>query len=448
MDNPSFPGKDNKAFLQLYPVSGAERIEAIDVLRGFALLGILVINIVFFALPQALYFNPPVAGGFTGLNLLAWKFSYIFFFQKAMALFSMLFGAGLILMSDRAATAGRSLRGVYYRRIVWLLIFGLIHGYLLWYGDILFTYALCGLLLYLFRRCSVRTLIILGVAVLLCGILVQVASGYFNGQLRDEAARVQSILDAGKTINPQQERVLALWKQFETMFEASPDEIAAEVKAYRGGYTKNLAFRIPVTVMMQTQALIFLVFWRALGLMLLGMGLMKLRIFSGERSLRFYSLLSIGGLGIGLPLAGYGAGSLMEHDFDFIYQFSVGAHYNYLGAVLAALGYTGVVMIICKLGLLRRLTRRLAAVGRMALTNYLMQTVICTAIFYGFGLGLFGRIERLGLLGFVLGIWIFQVYFSTIWLKRFRFGPAEWLWRSLTYRRRQPMRIVQQEAQN
>ena len=153
--------------LSVAPVAPAERIRSVDILRGFAVLGILVVNIDFFALPMKVLFNPAIAGGFSGINLLTWKLNNVFFLQKMMAVFSMLFGAGLILMYNRAESTQGKFAGVWYRRISWLLLLGLLHGYLFWYGDILFMYAFCGLILYLFRRRSPRALIIVSMVFLL-----------------------------------------------------------------------------------------------------------------------------------------------------------------------------------------------------------------------------------------------------------------------------------------
>jgi uncharacterized protein len=427
---------------RLGPVIAAERIASIDVLRGVAVLGILLINIEFFALPTAIFFNPSVAGGFTGVNLLTWKIDYILFLQKMMAIFSMLFGAGLILMYNRAESVGRSFGGIYYRRVLWLLLFGSAHGYLLWYGDILHAYAVCGLFLYLLRRRSARLLIILGLLLLVVGVLVQVGSGTFFDMLRHEARTAETALAAGETLTPHQQGMSQTWKEMSAVFDPSPEMVAKEIETYRGSYSETLNHRAPEFFMMQTQAFLSMIIWRVAGLMLLGMGLMKLGVFSGKRSTRFYVICIIVGYGIGLPLCGYGAGSLIEHNFDFVYQFKIGGHFNNIGSILVALAYVGMVMVVCKAGFLIWFTRRLAAVGRMAFTNYLMQTLICTTIFYGYGLGLFGRIERFGLMGFVFGIWILQLFVSPIWLKHFRFGLAEWLWRSLTYWRRQPMRVA------
>ena len=424
------------------PVGVGERIESIDVLRGVAVLGILMINIEFFALPMMNFFNPTVMGGFSGVNLWAWKFANVFFLQKMMGIFSMLFGAGLILMCNRAEASGRSFGKVYYRRLLWLGLIGLAHAYFFWYGDILFTYALCGLLLFPLRRWSPRALIILAAAFLIVGALIILGSGAAFAFMKSEAVKAQAALEAGETATAQQTMLKQQWEQIEAVFKGSPEQIAAETSAYRGGFLAALKYRAPQSLMMQTQALLFQAIWRTLGLMLLGMALLKLGILSGERSLRFYIMLALIGFGLGLPLTAYGAEASIAHGFDVVQNFLVDSHFNYFGSILVSLGYIGMVMIICRRGLVRNLQRRLAAVGRTAFSNYLLQTLICTTIFYGYGLGLFGRLERIHLLGVVAAVWIFQLYISPIWLQHYRLGPAEWLWRSLTYRRRQPFRVT------
>jgi uncharacterized protein len=173
-------------------------------------------------------------------------------------------------------------------------------------------------------------------------------------------------------------------------------------------------------------------------MMLLGMGFLKLGVFSAERSRRFYLTWIILGYGLGLPIILYGYSSLTAAGFDVVYHF--GQPYNYVGSVLVAMGHIGMVMLVCKANIFGRFKNALAAVGQMALTNYLMHTIILTAVFYGYGLGLFGHVDRFAQMGFVLGMWILQLVVSPIWLKHFRFGPAEWLWRSLTYRKKQPMK--------
>ena len=426
---------------RLAPVTVSQRIDQIDVLRGFALLGILVLNIEFFALPSVTYFDASRVGGFEGLNRLTWMFGSVFFLQKMMGMFSMLFGAGIVLMSGRADMAGQPFAGVYYRRTLWLLFFGILHGYLIWYGDILYSYAVIGLVLYFLRRRSARTLVIIGIIALGMGSLLQWGSGASMAQLRYYAMQQEARLAAGETLSEQDLNLIARWHRFEAMFAPDAWEVAAEVEAYRGGYTDNLTDRIPRNFMMQTQGFLFFSLWRAAGMMLIGMALLKWGVLSGRRSKRFYAYLALVGCGVGLPLAWFGAHSMVAFDFDFVRRFTVDNHFNLWGSALAAVGYVGVLMLLYCSGRLKGLMNRLAAVGRMAFTNYIMQSVICTSIFYGFGLGLFNRIDRFGLLLIVIGVWILQLAWSPWWLKRFRFGPFEWLWRSLTYARAQPMRI-------
>jgi uncharacterized protein len=148
------------------------------------------------------------------------------------------------------------------------------------------------------------------------------------------------------------------------------------------------------------------------------------------------------GYGVGLPLMVFDAAALIAHRFSAEYQLSGGALYNLFGSVVVALGHMGLLMLVVQQGALRWLTTRLAAVGRMALSNYLTHSIVCTTLFYGYGFGQFGQINRTGLAGIVLLIWIAQLVVSPVWLKYFRFGPAEWLWRSLTYWRPQPMRVT------
>ena len=423
------------------PVAAAERFQSIDILRGIAVLGILVINIEFFAYPMMVPFNPTLTGGFTGLDLIAWKFGSLFFLEKMISIFSMLFGAGVVLMYQRAEAAQRTFRGVYYRRTLWLLLIGLLHAYLFWYGDILFAYALTGLLLYPLRRKSPRLLIILAAVFLVIGLLIHIGSGLSFQMLQSEAAKAEQASASGQELTLSQKELAEAWRQISTAFNPRPEELARETDAYRGGYGQIFRFRASQSLMMQTQGLIVRAFWRVMGLMLLGMALMKLGVFSASRTNRFYSILSVVGLGVGLPLVGYGIGQLTSHNFGFIHFFGMGGIFNYVGSIFVSLGYVGAVMLAYKTGFLKWLQMRLAAVGRAALSNYLTQTLICTTIFYGYGVGLFGRVNRSALLAIVVAVWIFLVIVSNWWLSRYRFGPAEWLWRALTYRTRPQMRI-------
>jgi uncharacterized protein len=407
----------------LGPVGGGERVASIDVLRGFALLGIFVINIWGFGLPDGAESDPTVWGGFTGRNFAAWLVCHLLFEQKMMSIFSMLFGAGLVLMGERSDARGAPLAGVYYRRVLWLLVFGLAHAYLLWDGDILVSYALCGLILYPFRRLRPRTQIALGLCVFLLAVPVNMAAGLAARRAQETA--LPPLLDF--IVQPD---------------SRDPEKVRKDVELHQNGsYLTLLKNRAANNVWEQTVGFVSWAGPRAGGLMLLGMGLMQLGIFSAGRPLRFYLLLAALGYGLGLPVVAWGVYEQLAHQFEPIYQSLAGGHFNYLGSLLVALGHVGVVVAVCKAGRLRWLTARLAAVGRMALSNYLMQTLIATTLFEGWGLGWFGRLDRFQLLGVVLSVWVLQLTVSPLWLRYFRFGPMEWLWRSLTYRRLYPLRV-------
>lgn len=425
------------------PVKPAERVLAVDVLRGFALLGILTMNIPLFAWPFVGGDDPRYSGGADPANQSAWLVNQMVFAGKMMSLFSMLFGAGLVLMGDRAEQRGASIRGVYYRRTLWLLVIGLIHGYLIWFGDILFFYAVCGLLLYLFRRLSPGWLIGLGTTILLIGAVIMLGFTLLAGATEQAALQVQANRAAGQPSSELQQGLATAWNDgLREFVRPSAEEVNREIETYRGSYADIMAHRVPMLFFFHLFGLVMIMFWMVASRMMIGMGLMKLGVFSAERSWRFYQLLTLIGYGMGVPLTLAGSLNLMSHDFEAIHA-PFGAFLVYLGTIPTALGHAGVLMLICKAGALTWLTSRLAAVGRMALTNYLMQSLICTTLFYGYGFGLFGYLDRVALWGVVIAIWALQLVISPIWLAHFRYGPAEWLWRTLTYWKVQPMRYAQ-----
>jgi uncharacterized protein len=431
------------------PVSSAERYYSVDVLRGFALLGILAMNIVAFAWPGSAYGNPMRGGGFEGLDRGIWFFNHMFFEAKMMTLFSMLFGAGLVLMDQRAEARGAHIRGVYYRRVLWLLVIGLIHAYLIWSGDILVLYAECGLFLYFFRNLAPRTLIVLGILALLY--LVPILFGITAGMdsvksyLKNASVRIDAQQQAGQVPDARDRLAQILWVgRLRESFSESPEKNLKswneDLEVHRGGYPGIVKHRAWNLFMEHTVAFLLAGWSLAMGRMLIGMGLMKLGVFSAQRSRRFYIGMVLLGYGIGLPLMVFDANELIRHSFSTSYEMHGGILYNYFGSLVVALGHVGMLILIIQSGALTWLTRRLAAVGRMALSNYLTHSLVCTTLFYGYGVGLFGDINRTGLAAIVLIIWVSQLLYSPIWLRYFRFGPAEWAWRSLTYWKPQPMR--------
>lgn len=417
------------------PTRANERIAAIDVLRGCALLGILVVNIGGFALPEIMGYDPRVGDGFTGANYAVWLVSHVVFEQKMMSIFSMLFGAGLVLMTDRADSRGASLLGIYYRRTAWLLVFGLIHSYFLWEGDILVPYGLCALLLYPCRRFSPWALIVLGMFVFL--LAVPISSGV--GMLTDWLRNNPEALGTSPEKSAAREQLLELLEEFYPPMDRAPEAIAKEIALYQDGYWKLFRHRAELNIWEQTVGFFLWAGPRAGGLMLLGMALMKLGWFSGARSARFYASLAVIGYGLGLPVVIYGVNQLIAHEFDIVYEYTLGSQFNYVGSLFVALGHVGLILLVCKMGWMPWLRARLANVGRMALSNYFLQTLICTTLFFGWGFGLFGLLDRLALAGVVVLVWSFQLAVSSVWLRYFRFGPMEWLWRSLTYAQLQPL---------
>jgi uncharacterized protein len=398
------------------PVSGVDRIRQLDVLRGVALLGILVMNMISFGLPGALYFNPVALGPLEGLDRVAFLFSEVFANEKFMGLFSVLFGAGVVLFTDRIRSKGKPEAAWHYRRNGWLLLFGLAHAYLLWNGDILVTYAICSVWLFLFRGWSVRGLLI--------------AAGVFLGGL------MLANLFFGWSMpywTPEElDGLRAFW---------SPDaaSVAQEVDAYRGSWLDQMAQRIPGAIAIQTALLPF-VAPRATGMMLLGMALYKAGVLTGERDRQWNGRLALIGLTLGTLISGFGVWQNELAGWTIEYSFFNGGQFRTLGMVPLVLGYIGAILWLCEGRLSAWMERRLAPVGRMALTNYLTQTLLATTVMYGHGLGWFATMGRAELWLVILPIWGLQIVWSSWWMERFRFGPFEWLWRTATYWTAQPMR--------
>src|SRR5688572_17376320 len=399
--------------------SGVPRIASIDVLRGVAVLGILLMNIQTFSMIESAYVNPTAYGEFAGVNAVIWGFTRLFADQKFMTLFSMLFGAGIVLMSERAIADGRSAAAAHYRRMIVLLIVGLMHAYLLWYGDVLTAYAIVGMVVYWARRWRPRVLLTVGIVLLFVPVLIFGA--------------VQLFMDFYPP-----EMIQEFWDSWQ------PDEelVAWELGVYRGGYWAQMEHRAKTSLEIQTVVLLIWFAWRVGGLMLIGMALFKWRILGAYRSPSFYWRMLLVGLGVGLSIEAIGMFYLVQREWD-VRVMIPGLLFNYFASLFTAAGYLGAVMLICQRGFWPKLQRKLSAVGRMAFTNYLTQTIICTTFFYGHGLGLFGYLERWEQLLFVIGVWGLQLVWSDLWLRHFNNGPLEWLWRCATYMKVMPLRKEQ-----
>jgi uncharacterized protein len=414
---------------------------SIDVLRGVAVLGILLINVVAMGLPFAAYDDPTIVGNRSPVDFWVWAVNSVLAEGKMRAIFSMLFGAGVVLIARRveARATTDTAADVHLRRNLWLVLCGAVHSYLLlWVGDVLFTYGVAGLPLFAFRRMRPRTLILLGVFVLALQAPKMV---YHNLELAEASAGLRDlarVTATGVVLTPEQQKSREEWIDTLSEDKPTPEALQHTINDRRGGYLRNLALSASETVYLESMYLYKVGLWDAAGLMLIGMALVKLGVFSAARSYRFYIVVALAGYAIGIPLGIWVVADWMRRGFE------AGARWTSLDDVTrvsVAFGHVAVVMMVCKAGAAVWVTRPLAAAGRMALTNYILQTVICMTVFCGFGFGLFGQLARHQLYYIVAAVWAFELIASVVWLRWFQFGPLEWIWRSLTYLQRQPLRV-------
>nr|XP_061811045.1 uncharacterized 39.9 kDa protein in amylase 3'region-like [Nerophis lumbriciformis] len=427
---PDLPTEDSVTLPQaeVAPVKTGDRKGSIDLMRGVALCGILLMNIYTFAMPFPAYDNPAVYGGTGGLDFGTWFFNHVFAELKFMTIFSALFGAGLVLMAERARARGRRFAGVWFRRQGWLTFIGMLHGYLLWFGDILFHYGLCGMLIFPFRRLSPKRLIAFGLLTLSIAPVINFGIGLGLFYLRGQATAATERSEQGIELTATETSMIEVWQEVAKDIEPDPAEIERLVAVHQGGWWGIAKDRAELVLAMQTFLTLTLILWRATGVMLIGMGLMKLGVFSAERSRGFYWRAALWGYGLGLPLVTFSAFDHWSHGFDSLRLMVVSMHFNYFGSLGVALGHVALVMLFWHSGSARWLRSRLEAVGRMAFTNYLMQTVVCNdlVLWLQLRLRLFGQVSRFQQMGFVLAVWALQLLWSPWWLARFRFGPAEW----------------------
>jgi uncharacterized protein len=411
-----------------------ERHLSMDVTRGVAVLGILAMNIVGMGMPMWAYIDPSFYGGSTGANLWAWATSYVLVDGKMRALFTLLFGAGVLLIAQREAAAGGKPANAHYARMFWLMLFGVANAWFLWIGDILFLYAVAGCIAFLFWKRSERFLT--AAAVVIVGALA--VSGWVEAwhlsQLRAAAEA------AGAT-----EAARAAWETAASHLAPPPESIERDLAAMRGGFGDATAVRVEYALMFQTTYLLRYSVWEALALSLLGMALFKSGFFTLGWSKEAYRRMALIGLGVGLPLTVPLAWIQAVHEWDPIYWMAT----DYTGELIrpfVALGYASLVMLALMAGAKGFLIERLEAAGKAALTNYLGAGLVTSLIFCGYGFGLFGQLERWQLYGVVLLVWAIQLAWSKPWLERFRYGPVEWVWRSLVKGKPQPMRLAAPEA--
>jgi uncharacterized protein len=423
------------------PTARDERIGMLDTTRGVAVLGILLMNITAFGLPNA-YDDPTNWGGYEGLNFTVWRTMALWFEGTMRGLFTLLFGAGALLFLQRHTARSPDLRAadLYYRRTMWLIVFGLVNGYLLlWSGDVLYCYGVVGLLLFVFRNLSARRLIIAAAVIMILQTLVTVVEWQGYHAMRDEAAAAQTAKTAGQTLTADQQEAIDTFDALSREFKPPLEYLEQKVESVREGYLGAMGVYAPETWHMQTSFFFRHMLLEGLGMMLLGMALLKSGVLTGAATTRVYALMLVIGYAMGLMVNWFETTRLAGSGFTT--QALIESYLTYdLGRIPMTFGHIGLLGLLCRAAAFAPAARMFGAVGQMALTNYLSQSVICLLIFTGAGLGLYGALERYELYFVVFGIWALQLVWSPLWLRYFRFGPTEWAWRSLTYWRIQPMR--------
>ncbi|MFL6749442.1 MAG: DUF418 domain-containing protein [Sphingomicrobium sp.] len=405
--------------------ASTNRIFSLDVIRGVAVMGIFSVNIIAFAMIQAAYFNPSAYGGWHGANLGLWAANMLVIDGKMRSLFSMLFGASTLMVIERAEAAGLSGPQVHVRRMLVLLGFGLVHFYLIWFGDILTLYAVCGLVAFLFRKLPVQRLVALGAAFLIVSMLIFTMFMIKQYQA-DLAAHA-----VGAT-----QKAIKEWNEGLGGFYPSAAKIAEDKALHLGSWSGLVQHNLKNWHEIILNTLIFMP--DTIGLMLIGMAGYKSGFLTGEWSDAAYARVAR----IAIPIGLAACAAIVAYD--------LGSNFYIIGAfsglivvatpfiTVMALGYAALIILLS-----RRhgwLAQRIAAAGRCAFTNYLGTSLVATFVFYGWGLGLYGSLSRWQAWLLVPVVWLMMLAWSKPWLEHFHYGPVEWAWRSLSRGTLQPMR--------
>lgn len=414
------------------PTREGERIITLDVLRGFALIGIMLANIRLFAVPWSDLGTPATGAG--AIEHATFWFVRLAIEYKFYSLFALLFGAGFILQFDRARHAQRSFSGMYLRRLIVLAIIGVLHGLLLWYGDILLLYAICGALMLPVRRCSACQFIVIGCMLMLAGTMLGLWRQWPTSTTNTTAGTIMTAPAAAAA--PVAETPSG---RLGRLLEAAGGNAhsdawrAAEHLAYRDG---------PMSVTVRMRAAQFRAMFKhsyaaggtglhALGMFCLGAAMMRagwLFRISRRAAVRLISA----GLIVGAALEGVATILLLEVTTSG-WRLAVSESLHRLAAPLIALAVVGMFLYLAG-STPRWWQRALAAAGRLALTNYLAQSIVAGIIMSWWGLALFDQLTGAAQLGIGLAIALAQIPISLLWLHWFNMGPVEWAWRAATYR--------------
>lgn len=406
----------------------SKRLESLDFIRGMALFGILIMNIVGMGLGPA-YDNPTIAGGDSGINLWTWFVVNVGFEGTQRALFSILFGAGVILFTSRADSTDP-----FFRRNLLLIAFGLFNAWaLLWIGDILYYYGIAALFLFAFRKLPGRKLLAIGIGTLLLGAAWTALDtrNLLSTHLAAQAA--EKVAPAARTA--EQKKAIETWKE-KSKTGPTNAEYAEQRKKITASYASALVTRAPGIMHEQSWSL-YRYFFDIFGMMLIGMALFRMGVLTLDVKRRTYLAMMVGGYAVGLTGNILEARWIMGHSFSAVAYLQAGITYD-VSRLTMTTGHLGLLMLFLSSGILPWFRRSMAAVGRMALTNYLTHSLVALIIFVF--LGYWGALQRHQLYYIVITVWAVQLVLSPIWLKHFHFGPVEWIWRALTYGQRPPFR--------
>ncbi|WP_395621768.1 DUF418 domain-containing protein [Sphingomonas daechungensis] len=401
------------------------RIITLDIIRGVAVMGIFSVNVIAFAMIEAAYFNPAVYGGSTGPNFAVWATNMVLIDGKMRSLFSMLFGASMLLVIERAEASGRQAWLVHARRMLVLLGFGLIHYYFIWFGDILTLYAVCGLVVFLFRNLSIEKQVALGAAFMV-GHMLLFTGFLIDGYHTDVAAHAPNAPQAA----------IDSWNAGFGSFAPDAQTIADDRAIHLGTYLDYVRYRLSEWTDIFPTTIAFIP--DTIGLMLLGMAGYRSGFLTGEWSNKAYRRVAVISLSIGFV----GGAGVVGYD--------VWSGFSVLGSIAAfvvvatpfitvmAFGYAAKIILLTRR--FGPLAQRIAATGRCAFSNYLGTSIVASLIFYGWGLGYYGSLSRWQAWCLVPLVWVGMLLWSKPWLERFHYGPLEWAWRSLARGKMQPMR--------
>ena len=415
------------------------RLHILDALRGVALLGILLMNILWFGMPEQAVEDLRVRGEFNGPNYWSWWIIEVFFHGTMRGMFSLLFGASAILILEQYAfkTSSDSAAEFFSRRLVVLFVFGLFNAYLLlWPGDILYTYALAGMFILPFYRLPVKRLLIIAGIVMVLFSIKQSWSKQKPVRMKDAADMALTTDTTVAPLSAAQKADIETWQSFEHEHSVEHKRMVDEdqIACTQGDFWTFFAYSASISYFLETDFVYNFFFLDAFSFMLIGMALYRLGVLTGKRSKLFYLLLSFIGFLIGFPIYYLAASAKVTYGFD---PYSLAVNHplvlEQFGRLGLTLGYVGLLNLLFQLPLTSWLTHLLSPVGRLAFTNYLLQSIIGGLLFSGFAFGLFNKLERFELYYVVGAIWVFQLLFSHVWVRIFTIGPFEWLWRSATH---------------